>query len=308
MDFVPAVILPTSLIKTRECRQRLQLIQARYGEIKKECLAICLHKADPNRFQIDFHEVEQKILEEKGFIKMIIRLIKYLRNVWKEPLNELSSHMIKSVVMKKVLSKNVDYWSTHQNLDQNFRECFKELVDSIEEGHVADVVWGGRVNILEVKVKDLRTKTYLAKSLSSLWGVLVKSGIDATFRENQRKSSRCLMYQPNVDLPESIIQHLLRYHAWSKHTSYQAATCTDEDHMRVMLNELNQLSRRNRAYTYTEKKVICSHCLKICETKKDLLRHIYAQHPMFRTAAEMALQDGKEDCVETFRLGYLTLN
>ena len=95
--------------------------------------------------------------------------------------------------MKKVLSENVVYWSTHQNLDQNFRECFKELVDSIEAGFVADVVWGQSVNILKVKIKNQRTKTYLALALSSLWGVLVKSGIDATFQENQRKSSRCLM-------------------------------------------------------------------------------------------------------------------
>ena len=61
--------------------------------IGDRCLAISLHKADPVRFQIgnemkmsivkiniaDVDEVEEAIMKEKGFLKMVIRLLKYLR-------------------------------------------------------------------------------------------------------------------------------------------------------------------------------------------------------------------------------------
>ena len=91
----------------------------------------------------------------------------------------LPSHVIKSVVMQKVLSEDKDYWRENQNLEQNFRECFTELVENVERGFVRDVVWG--VNILEVKIKNPRTMKYLAESLISLKTVLDRSGIDAAF-------------------------------------------------------------------------------------------------------------------------------
>ena len=200
----------------------------------------------------------------------------------------LPSHVIKSVVMQKVLSEDKDYWRENQNLEQNFRECFAELVENVERGFVRDVVWG--VNILEVKIKNPRTMRYLAESLISLKTVLDRSGIDAAFEENQRFFS-CLRCDPYHTMGKSPRRHMLENHKWSKYTSYQAATCTDEDDMWQMLGELNQLSTRDRAYQYTEKKVLCTHCLNICDSKHHLLRHIYLHHGKFRPAAEMALKD-----------------
>jgi hypothetical protein len=219
-------------------------------------------------------------------------IMKYtsIRNVWREPLNVLPSHVIKSVVMQKVLSEDKDYWRRNQNLEENFRECFAELVESVERGFVRDVVWG--VNILEVKLKNPRTMRYLAESLVSLMTVLDRSGIDAAFEENQKFSSRsCLRCDPYHDMGKSPRRHMLEDHKWSKYTSYQAATCAEVDDMWQMLRELNQLSTRERVYAFTEKEVLCTHCLQMLDSKCDLIRHIHIHHRKFRPAAEMALKD-----------------
>ena len=73
-------------------------------------------------------------------MNLLILIFISIRNVWKEPLTVLPSHVIKPVVMQKVLSEDKDYWRENQNLEQNFRECFAELVENVERGFVRDVV------------------------------------------------------------------------------------------------------------------------------------------------------------------------
>ena len=50
--------------------------------------------------------------------------------------------MIKTVVMRTILSREKTYWRDNQKLEDNFRECFAELVSSVKDGRVEDVLWG----------------------------------------------------------------------------------------------------------------------------------------------------------------------
>ena len=63
------------------------------------------------------------------FDQQILELRLYCRNVWKEPLTIIPSHLIKSVVMQKVLEKEKDYWKKNFNLEKNFLECFSGKSD-----------------------------------------------------------------------------------------------------------------------------------------------------------------------------------
>jgi len=293
IDFVPAILIPRNKVRYRRFHKQISIIESRYGDCREDCLAICLHKAEPDRFQIDFHEMEKKILAEKNFIKMIIRLLKYLRNVWLEPLSVLSSHVIKSVVMQKILSRDKNYWKNNWNLEDNFRECFTELVSSVRRGCVKDVLWG--VNILPVKVKHQRTWRYLADALDSLARVLDKGGIDALFKENHKTPRQsCLKCDPYSDLGQGINNHWLLVHKWSKHTAYKAATSSEENERRRILEELRQLPLMYRESDYSKKRVLCPHCLKIVKSKRKLLYHIFFVHAKCRAAAGMALWGTKK--------------
>ena len=66
----------------------------------------------------------------------------FTRNVWPCPLEELPSHVIKTVVMRTILSREKTYWRDNQKLEDNFCECFAELVSSVKNGRVEDVLWG----------------------------------------------------------------------------------------------------------------------------------------------------------------------
>ena len=62
------------------------------------------------------HETSQV----KDNIILHISIILFSKNVWEEPLNVLSSHIIKSVVMRKVLSEDEEYWKRNYKMKQNF--------------------------------------------------------------------------------------------------------------------------------------------------------------------------------------------
>ena len=58
---------------------------------------------DKEKFQLDFHDLEREILYNRGCVKKVIKLIKYLRDQRGGPMLKLWSHLI------KVGSKNVFY-------------------------------------------------------------------------------------------------------------------------------------------------------------------------------------------------------
>ena len=80
---------------------------------------------------VDCHELERKLLFKKGQAKMVVRMMKYMRNVRKGPLEKLTSHMIKTVVMHKILIVGDDeYWN---NLERAFEECTELLIKFIKK-------------------------------------------------------------------------------------------------------------------------------------------------------------------------------
>ena len=58
-------------------------------------MAISLHRADQQKFELDFHDVEREILYNRGCVKKVIKLIKYLRDQKGGPMQKLWSHLIK---------------------------------------------------------------------------------------------------------------------------------------------------------------------------------------------------------------------
>ena len=58
-------------------------------------MAISLHRADKEKFELDFHDVERKILFDRGCVKKVIKLLKYLRDLKGGPMLKLWSHLLK---------------------------------------------------------------------------------------------------------------------------------------------------------------------------------------------------------------------
>ena len=58
-------------------------------------MAISLHRADQEKFELDFHDLEREILYHRGCVKKVIKLMKYLRDQKGGPLLKLWSHLIK---------------------------------------------------------------------------------------------------------------------------------------------------------------------------------------------------------------------
>ena len=170
IDFVPAIVLTTN--KIRRCEDKLNSIRSdfihrsvKYNEDKdftrketknlKEFLGISLHKADSKQFEMDFHNFERAILYRRNYAKNVIKLIKFMRNNHQGPLQLLSSHMIKTVVMEKTL-EDEHYWEDVFKLESNFYDCMELLLLKIFSGKVNDIFFPS-VNLLSVKFKDLKT-------------------------------------------------------------------------------------------------------------------------------------------------------
>ena len=160
IDLVPAVTVDSNMM-TRKLKNRLIRVMHRIGynnvqeeDIdEKKILAIAL-KTDSYKFEIDCHQLERELLYDKGCAKMVVRLIKYLRNVRKGPLEKLTSHMIKSIVMEKIMMVEDEYWN---NLETAFVECTRLLIQRVKKRKIFDIIFP-TFNILKNKIKD---ETYL---------------------------------------------------------------------------------------------------------------------------------------------------
>ena len=58
-------------------------------------MAISLHKADREKFELDFHDLERAVLFDRGCVKKVIKLMKYLRDIKGGPMAKLWSHLLK---------------------------------------------------------------------------------------------------------------------------------------------------------------------------------------------------------------------
>ena len=96
----PNVIDRTSLGKLHHhvsslCRQFGCSTCDTCGGSLESFMAISLHKADPDKFELDFHDLERRILFNRGCVKKVIKLMKYLRDIKGGPMLKLWSHLIK---------------------------------------------------------------------------------------------------------------------------------------------------------------------------------------------------------------------
>ena len=75
---VPAILMPRSQVKYRKFHQQVAMIEKKYGKVREECLAICLHRAEPNRFQIGNTNTGLSVCESipRNHPRIIIRTIK----------------------------------------------------------------------------------------------------------------------------------------------------------------------------------------------------------------------------------------
>ena len=117
-------------------------------------MAISLHKADHDKFELDFHDLERRILFNRGCIKMVIMLIKYLRDIKGGPMHKLWSHLIKvrqnvavvvyssflfqTSVMHLALRSSEDYWN-NSNLVTCFVDSLRNLLDGLKKDQIQDV-------------------------------------------------------------------------------------------------------------------------------------------------------------------------
>ena len=74
-----------------------------YGKEQNSFMAIALPKADQDMFELDFHDLERKILYNKGCAKKVIKLLKYMRDVKGGPFCKLWSHLLK-VILHHILN------------------------------------------------------------------------------------------------------------------------------------------------------------------------------------------------------------
>ena len=58
-------------------------------------MAISLHRADQEKFEIDFHDIERRILFDRGCVKKVIKLLKYMRDEKGGSMAKLWSHLLK---------------------------------------------------------------------------------------------------------------------------------------------------------------------------------------------------------------------
>ena len=84
----------------RETSSHIQSLRRQFGCTRDEnndFLAISLHKADKEKFELDFHDFERKMLKERGCVKKVIMLIKYLRDIQMGSMDKIWSHLIKVI-------------------------------------------------------------------------------------------------------------------------------------------------------------------------------------------------------------------
>jgi len=114
IDLVPSIHFSQSHLPTNgRIASRVKEIQRIVGDGSDVgFMAICLWKADSERFEIDFHDLERKVLHHKGCVKTVIRLLKLLRNKKGGSMNKSWSHLIKTIVMHEVLKNHsTEFWN-----------------------------------------------------------------------------------------------------------------------------------------------------------------------------------------------------
>ena len=128
----------TSRSLPAEILSRVTDITSQYNGSANNFMAISLHRADNEKFELDFHDLEREILYNRGCVKKVIKLLKYLRDQKGGPMLKLWSHLIKTSTMNLVMEKDASFWS-NGNLVNCFVEALTFLTDGLERDYIPDV-------------------------------------------------------------------------------------------------------------------------------------------------------------------------
>jgi len=147
VDLVPSLQFNFNSLPPEVCG-RVSRMSDRYNVTQetRSFMAISLHRADQRQFELDFHDLERRILYDRGCVKKVIKLLKYMRDEKGGPMAKLWSHLLKTSVMHMVVAEPKDYWA-NDNLPTCFIDSLKNLLDGLRRGEIADVFFP-QVNLL----------------------------------------------------------------------------------------------------------------------------------------------------------------
>ena len=98
VDLVPSIKFDFPVLPPHsELEQHVVSLCNKFGVTNetRNFMAISLHRADKEKFELDFHDIERKILYNRGCVKKVIKLMKYLRDIKGGPMMKLWSHLLK---------------------------------------------------------------------------------------------------------------------------------------------------------------------------------------------------------------------
>merc|ERR1711892_606962 len=150
VDLVPSIKFDfKTLPEDSELKRHVVPLCDEFGvaEETRNFMAISLHRADKEKFELDFHDVERRILYNRGCVKKVIKLMKYLRDLKGGPMLKLWSHLLKTSVMHQVLLKPKTYWN-NENLVTCFMDSLRNLLEGLRRKSITDVFFP-HVNLLD---------------------------------------------------------------------------------------------------------------------------------------------------------------
>jgi len=153
VDLVPAMYLNFNVLP-RKIAEHVEKIVSKFNvnSYKSKFMAISLHKADKEKYELDFHDFERIILHGRGCKKKVIKLLKYLRDKMGGNYQKLWSHLLKTVVMHQVLVTPARYWK-EENLPNCFIDCMKKLLKGLDSYVITDLFFP-QVNLVDRIKKD----------------------------------------------------------------------------------------------------------------------------------------------------------
>lgn len=147
VDLVPSIEFDFRSLP-REMEGRVSRIADGYQvpDHARSFMAISLHRADQQKFEIDFHNIERSILFDRGCVKKVIKLLKFMRDEKGGTMMKLWSHLLKTSVMHLVMRTDQRFWN-NENLSNCFVEAIRNLLVGLQTRDIRDIFFP-EVNLL----------------------------------------------------------------------------------------------------------------------------------------------------------------
>ena len=171
IDLVPAVSLKIKKLP-HNMKQHAVLIKKIFQSDVKKCMAIALRPADMEQFEIDFYDIEVSILRTSEVGRKVVMLLKHLRDIKGGPLKKFRSHMLKTMVLHKIIMwyafrkvKPSSCWD-EENLEECLLDCLRSWLDHIDNG-LQDIFFPG-INLMDRLRKHSEAVQNTKKFISGL--------------------------------------------------------------------------------------------------------------------------------------------